>query len=78
LGASSLVQPRAEFVRRSNALVLLGYQLTSSEVTDCYSQSRERAVVGGLAHTHPDFVGAMRALSGVSSTPAGWSRALLG
>ncbi|WP_277958855.1 zinc-dependent alcohol dehydrogenase [Frigoribacterium faeni] len=62
-GASSLFQSSAELVRRGGTLALLGYPMTTSEVSYGDWQSRELTVVGSLAYTHSDFVGAMRALA---------------
>jgi (R,R)-butanediol dehydrogenase/meso-butanediol dehydrogenase/diacetyl reductase len=62
-GASSLFQSSAELVRRGGTLALLGYPMTTSEVSYGDWQSRELTVVGSLAYTHSDFVGAMRSLA---------------
>ncbi|NII52325.1 threonine dehydrogenase-like Zn-dependent dehydrogenase [Frigoribacterium endophyticum] len=58
-----MFQSSAELVRRGGTLALLGYPVTSSEVSYGDWQSRELTVVGSLAYTHSDFVGAMRALA---------------
>lgn len=62
-GAASLLQPSAELVRRGGTLALLGYPMTTSEVSYGDWQSRELTVIGSLAYTHSDFLGAMRALA---------------
>lgn len=62
-GAAPLFQPSAELVRRGGTLALLGYPMTSSEVSYGDWQSRELNVIGSLAYTHSDFLGAMRALA---------------
>lgn len=62
-GAAGLFQSSAELVRRGGTLALLGYPMTSSEVSYGDWQSRELTVVGSLAYAHSDFVGAMRALA---------------
>jgi len=62
-GAAPLLQPSAELVRRGGTLALLGYPMTTSEVSYGDWQSRELTVVGSLAYTHSDFVGAMRSLA---------------
>lgn len=61
-GAASLFQPSAELVRRGGTLALLGYPMTTSEVSYGDWQSRELTVIGSLAYTHDDFLGAMRAI----------------
>lgn len=61
-GVASLFQPTAELVRRGGTLALLGYPMTTSEVSYGDWQSRELTVVGSLAYTHSDFLGAMRAI----------------
>lgn len=61
-GVASLFQPSAELVRRGGTLALLGYPMTTSEVSYGDWQSRELTVIGSLAYTHSDFVGAMRAI----------------
>ncbi len=63
-GAPALLQPSAELVRRGGVLALLGYPLTTSEVSYGDWQSRQLTVVGSLAYTHDDFVGAMGAIAG--------------
>lgn len=62
-GAAPLLQPSAELVRRGGTLALLGYPMTSSEVSYGDWQSRELTVIGSLAYAHSDFLGAMRALA---------------
>jgi (R,R)-butanediol dehydrogenase / meso-butanediol dehydrogenase / diacetyl reductase len=62
-GAAPLFQPSAELVRRGGTLALLGYPMTTSEVSYGDWQSRELTVIGSLAYTHSDFLGAMRALA---------------
>jgi (R,R)-butanediol dehydrogenase/meso-butanediol dehydrogenase/diacetyl reductase len=62
-GAAALFQPSAELVRRGGTLALLGYPMTASEVSYGDWQSRELTVVGSLAYSHSDFLGAMRALA---------------
>lgn len=70
-GAAGLFQPSAELVRRGGTLALLGYPMTSSEVSYGDWQSRELTVIGSLAYSHSDFLGAMRALAdgSVDATP---------
>ncbi|NYF14217.1 (R,R)-butanediol dehydrogenase/meso-butanediol dehydrogenase/diacetyl reductase [Pseudoclavibacter sp. JAI123] len=63
-GAAGLFQASAQLVRRGGALALLGYPMTDSQVSYGDWQSRELTVIGSLAYTHSDFVGAMRALAG--------------
>lgn len=58
-GVASLLQPSAELVRRGGTLALLGYPGTDSSVSYGDWQSRELTVVGSLAYTHSDFLGAM-------------------
>lgn len=62
-GVPSLLQPSAELVRRGGTLALLGYPLEASSVSYGDWQSRELTVIGSLAYTHEDFVGAMRAIA---------------
>jgi (R,R)-butanediol dehydrogenase/meso-butanediol dehydrogenase/diacetyl reductase len=62
-GAAALFQPSAELVRRGGTLALLGYPMTASEVSYGDWQSRELTVIGSLAYSHSDFLGAMRALA---------------
>lgn len=62
-GVAALLQPSAELVRRGGTLALLGYPMDSSEVSYGDWQSRELTVIGSLAYTHSDFLGAMRALA---------------
>lgn len=58
-GVASLFQPSAELVRRGGTLALLGYPGTDSSVSYGDWQSRELTVIGSLAYTHSDFLGAM-------------------
>ncbi|ANY25488.1 zinc-dependent alcohol dehydrogenase [Gordonia terrae] len=58
-GVASLLQPSAELVRRGGTLALLGYPGTDSSVSYGDWQSRELTVIGSLAYTHSDFIGAM-------------------
>jgi (R,R)-butanediol dehydrogenase/meso-butanediol dehydrogenase/diacetyl reductase len=62
-GAAGLFQSSAELVRRGGTLSLLGYPLKSSEVSYPDWQTRELTVIGSLAYTHEDFLGAMRAIA---------------
>lgn len=62
-GAASLFQPSAEMVRRGGTLSLLGFPMTSSEVSYGDWQVRELTVIGSLAYSHDDFVGAMRSIA---------------
>ncbi len=62
-GAAGLFQASAELVRRGGTLALLGYPMTESQVSYGDWQSRELTVIGSLAYTHSDFLGAMRALA---------------
>jgi len=62
-GVAALLQPSAELVRRGGTLSLLGFPMTSSEVSYGDWQVRELRVVGSLAYGHEDFVGAMRAIA---------------
>ena len=62
-GVASLLQPSAELVRRGGTLSLLGYPITESSVSYGDWQSRELPVVGSLAYTHEDFLGAMRSIA---------------
>jgi (R,R)-butanediol dehydrogenase/meso-butanediol dehydrogenase/diacetyl reductase len=62
-GVASLFQASAELVRRGGILSLLGYPMSSSEVSYPDWQSRELTVIGSLAYTHEDFLGAMRAIA---------------
>jgi (R,R)-butanediol dehydrogenase/meso-butanediol dehydrogenase/diacetyl reductase len=58
-GVAELFQPSAELVRRGGTLALLGYPGTNSSVSYGDWQSRELTVIGSLAYSHEDFVGAM-------------------
>ena len=62
-GVAGLFQPSAELVRRGGTLALLGYPMTNSEVSYGDWQSRELTVIGSLAYTHADFLGAMRSIA---------------
>nr|WP_240921479.1 zinc-binding dehydrogenase [Microbacterium excoecariae] len=62
-GVAALFQPSAELVRRGGTLALLGYPMSGSEVSYGDWQSRELTVIGSLAYTHSDFLGAMRAIA---------------
>jgi (R,R)-butanediol dehydrogenase / meso-butanediol dehydrogenase / diacetyl reductase len=62
-GSAGLFQASAEMVRRGGILSLLGYPMSSSEVSYPDWQSRELTVIGSLAYTHEDFLGAMRAIA---------------
>ncbi|WP_028660099.1 zinc-dependent alcohol dehydrogenase [Nocardioides insulae] len=62
-GAAGLLQASAEMVRRGGTLSLLGYPMTASEVSYGDWQSRQLTVIGSLAYTHDDFVGAMAAVA---------------
>ncbi|APU14960.1 MULTISPECIES: zinc-dependent alcohol dehydrogenase [Actinoalloteichus] len=65
-GVADLLQSSAELVRRGGLLALLGYPVTSSDVSYGDWQSRELTVLGSLAYNHEDFVGAMRSIAGGS------------
>lgn len=58
-GVAALMQPSAELVRRGGTLALLGYPGTDSSVSYGDWQSRELTVIGSLAYSHEDFLGAM-------------------
>ena len=58
-GVAELLQPSAELVRRGGTLALLGYPGTNSSVSYGDWQSRELTVIGSLAYSHEDFLGAM-------------------
>lgn len=62
-GAAPLFQPSAEMVRRGGVLSLLGFPMTTSEVSYGDWQVRELTVIGSLAYTHDDFLGAMRSIA---------------
>ena len=62
-GAAALLQPSAEMVRRGGTLSLLGFPMTDSEVSYGDWQVRELTVIGSLAYTHDDFLGAMRSIA---------------
>lgn len=62
-GAAPLLQPSAELVRRGGTLSLLGFPMTTSEVSYGDWQIRELTVIGSLAYTHDDFLGAMRSIA---------------
>ncbi|ASO20373.1 (R,R)-butanediol dehydrogenase/meso-butanediol dehydrogenase/diacetyl reductase [Actinoalloteichus hoggarensis] len=62
-GVAGLLQSSAELVRRGGMLALLGYPMTSSEVSYGDWQSRELTVLGSLAYHHEDFLGAMRSIA---------------
>lgn len=62
-GAAPLFQPSAEMVRRGGTLSLLGFPMTTSEVSYGDWQIRELTVIGSLAYTHDDFLGAMRSIA---------------
>jgi len=62
-GAAPLLQPSAEMVRRGGTLSLLGFPMTTSEVSYGDWQVRELTVIGSLAYTHDDFLGAMRSIA---------------
>jgi (R,R)-butanediol dehydrogenase / meso-butanediol dehydrogenase / diacetyl reductase len=62
-GAPKLFQPSVELVRRGGTLSLLGYPMTTSEVSYGDWQSRQITVIGSLAYTHDDFVGSMSAIA---------------
>jgi (R,R)-butanediol dehydrogenase / meso-butanediol dehydrogenase / diacetyl reductase len=62
-GAPALFQPSAELTRRGGTLALLGYPMTTSEVSYGDWQSRQLTVIGSLAYTHDDFVGAMASIA---------------
>ncbi|MCU1404508.1 MAG: gutB [Glaciihabitans sp.] len=61
-GVAGLFQSSAELVRRGGTLSLLGYPMSSSEVSYPDWQSRELTVIGSLAYNHEDFAGAMLAI----------------
>lgn len=62
-GVASLFQPSAELVRRGGTLALLGFPMTTSEVSYGDWQIRELSVIGSLADSHNDFLGAQRAIA---------------
>lgn len=62
-GAAGLFQPSAELVRRGGTLALLGFPMTTSEVSYGDWQVRELTVIGSLAYHHEDFLGAQRAIA---------------
>lgn len=62
-GVAALLQPSAELVRRGGTLALLGFPMTDSQVSYGDWQVRELTVIGSLAYTRADFVGAMRAIA---------------
>lgn len=62
-GAAALLQPSAELVRRGGVLSLLGFPMTDSTVSYGDWQIRELTVIGSLAYTHADFLGAQRAIA---------------
>ncbi|MFC5678386.1 zinc-dependent alcohol dehydrogenase [Aeromicrobium endophyticum] len=62
-GAAALLKPSSEMVRRGGTLSLLGFPMTDSTVSYGDWQVRELTVIGSLAYTHDDFVGAMRSLA---------------
>jgi (R,R)-butanediol dehydrogenase/meso-butanediol dehydrogenase/diacetyl reductase len=62
-GAAGLFQASAELVRRGGTLSLLGYPMSSSEVSYGDWQSRQLTVIGSLAYTYDDFLGAMSAIA---------------
>lgn len=62
-GAAALFQPSAELVRRGGTLALLGFPMTSSEVSYGDWQIRELTVIGSLAYNHEDFLGAQLAIA---------------
>src|SRR5699024_1198967 len=61
-GVAGLLQASAELVRRGGTLALLGFPMTTSEVSYPDWQQRELTVIGSLAYNHEDFAGAMRAI----------------
>ncbi|MFW6775388.1 zinc-dependent alcohol dehydrogenase [Nocardioides sp. CPCC 205120] len=62
-GVAALLQPSAELVRRGGTLSLLGFPMTDSTVSYGDWQVRELTVIGSLAYTHDDFLGAQRAIA---------------
>lgn len=62
-GAAALFQPSAALVRRGGILSLLGYPTKDSQVSYGDWQSRQLTVIGSLAYTHDDFVGAMASIA---------------
>ncbi|WP_454085712.1 zinc-dependent alcohol dehydrogenase [Georgenia sp. Marseille-Q6866] len=62
-GVAALLQPTAELVRRGGTLALLGFPMSTSEVSYPDWQQRELTVIGSLAYNHEDFVGAMQAIA---------------
>ncbi|MGX6447068.1 zinc-dependent alcohol dehydrogenase [Patulibacter sp. S7RM1-6] len=62
-GVAALLQPSAELVRRGGVLSLLGFPMTTSEVSYGDWQIRELTVIGSLAYSHADFLGAMRSIA---------------
>lgn len=62
-GVAGLLQSSAELVRRGGTLSLLGFPMSDSRVSYGDWQLRELTVIGSLAYTRADFVGAMRAIA---------------
>jgi (R,R)-butanediol dehydrogenase/meso-butanediol dehydrogenase/diacetyl reductase len=62
-GVAALLQPSAELVRRGGTLSLLGFPMTESTVSYGDWQIRELTVIGSLAYTRDDFLGAQRAIA---------------
>lgn len=62
-GVAGLFQPTAELVRRGGTLALLGFPMTTSEVSYADWQQRELTVIGSLAYNHEDFIGAMQSIA---------------
>nr|WP_269810455.1 zinc-binding dehydrogenase [Kineosporia rhizophila] len=62
-GVAALLQPSAELVRRGGTLSLLGFPMTDSTVSYGDWQIRELTVIGSLAYTRDDFLGAQRAIA---------------
>ncbi|MGJ9422686.1 zinc-dependent alcohol dehydrogenase [Aeromicrobium sp. CF3.5] len=62
-GAATLLKSSSEMVRRGGTLALLGFPMTDSQISYGDWQVRELTVIGSLAYTHDDFLGAMRAIA---------------
>ncbi|GAB6903226.1 zinc-dependent alcohol dehydrogenase [Kineosporia succinea] len=77
-GVAALLQPSAELVRRGGTLSLLGFPMTDSTVSYGDWQIRELTVIGSLAYTRDDFLGAQRAIADGSVKVAGLHTGTIG
>ncbi|WP_229055133.1 zinc-binding dehydrogenase [Aeromicrobium sp. Leaf350] len=77
-GAAGLFQSSAELVRRGGTLALLGFPMTTSEVSYGDWQIRELTVIGSLAYNHEDFLGAQRAIADGSVSVEGLHTGTIG